>query len=82
MAGLKTLLKPSRILRQRALYRGLFGGNRAWMGVGAVMWTYKTIRKLFSGGDPSARYIEELKPGERLVITHPEPAPKRRRKRS
>lgn len=76
------LLKPSRILRQRALYRGLFGGDRLWLSVGALMWGWKFLRRTFQGGDPTARYIEELKPGERLVITHPEATSRRKRRRS
>jgi len=80
MAGFKTLLKPSRILRQRALYRGLFGGDRFWLGLGAVMWVWKNARKMVSGGEPTTRYIEELKPGQRLVITNPDMGEKAMRK--
>lgn len=82
MAGLRQLLKPSRVLRQRALYRGVFGGDRLWLSVGAVMWVWKFMRRTLKGGDPTARYIEELKPGERLVITHPESKSRRQRRRS
>ena len=34
------------------------------------------LRSLFAGGEPSTVFIEELKPGQRLVISHPDAAKK------
>jgi len=73
MSGLPKLLRPSVLLRRRALYAGLLGGNRFWMGVGAVMWLWGKLKgSLFGSADPITRYARELKPGERLIISHPE----------
>jgi len=78
--GFKALLKPTVLLRRLAMQRGLFGGDRFWLGVGGAMWLAKTMRKMVSGGEPTPRFIEELKPGQRLVITNPEPVSKPSRK--
>lgn len=81
MSALRNLLRPSKLLRRRALYQGLLGGSRGWLSVGMVMWVWGFLKRFFAGGDPLTRYMEELQPGERLVIAHPEPAPSRRKAR-
>lgn len=80
MGNLLRLLRPIRFLRRRAIYSGVFGGSRGWMAIGGIIWAGRQIRSLFGGGDPSTVYLEELKPGERLVIAHPESGRKKRRK--
>ena len=76
MGSLLKLLKPLRFLRRRAIYSGVFGGNRTWLAVGGAAWVARWIRSLFAGGEPSTVFLEELKPGQRLVITHPDAAKK------
>lgn len=72
MRNLLRILRPARFLRQRAIYSGLFGGNRGWLMVGGAAWVMRWLRGLFAGGDPATVYLEELKPGQRLVVSHPE----------
>jgi hypothetical protein len=47
MAGRPRLLSPTAFLRRSALYKGLFGGNRGWLAVGAVMWGPRVLSRLF-----------------------------------
>lgn len=54
------LLRPSMILRRNALYKGLLGGSRAWLAVGAVIWGRNAMKKVFGRS-------EELVTTERLV---------------
>jgi len=81
MSVFRQLLHPSKLLRRRAMYKGLLGGSRGWLSIGLVMWTWDFLKRFFAGGDPLTRYMEELQPGERLVIAHPEPALSRRKAR-
>lgn len=74
-------LRPSIFLRRRALYAGLLGGNRFWMGIGAIMWLWGKSKGALGAGDPITKYARELKPGERLIITHPEASKKRRKRK-
>jgi len=71
MRNLLRLLRPARFLRRRAVYSGLFGGNRTWLAVGGLAWALRWVRSLFGSGDPQTVYLEELKPGQRLVVSHP-----------
>ncbi len=56
---------------RRATLKGLFGGDRRWMAVFAVMGTVKLLRRIAgSGKDPKPAYRAELRPGEALMIRH------------
>ena len=54
---------------RNAVQKGLFGGNRTWMTVFAVMGAAKVMRRI-AGRTQDIVYREELKPGQGLVITH------------
>jgi hypothetical protein len=41
------VLRPSVLLRRQALYKGLFGGSRGWLAVGAVIWGRKFAKRAF-----------------------------------
>ena len=71
MRNLLRLLRPARFMRRRAIYSGLFGGNRTWLAIGGLAWVMRWVRSLFGAGDPQTVYLEELKPGQRLVVSHP-----------
>lgn len=61
-----------RLLRSRSLARGVFGGDRLWLGMAILLWGGRFARRFLSGGTPQTVYLEDLNPGERLVIAHPE----------
>lgn len=69
-------------LRLAGLRRGLLGGSRIFIVIGAVAWGLRVIQLVTRR--ESLALATELKPGEALLITH-EPGPvkggKRRRKR-
>lgn len=81
MKNLLRILRPARFLRQRAIYSGLFGGNRTWLMLGGAAWGMRWLRGLFGAGEPSTVFLEEIKPGQRLVITHPEATKKKSRRK-
>ena len=70
-----------RLIKRKVLSKGLFGGDRKWLALGGVIFVFGRIRSVLGFGDPEPVYIEELKPGERLVTAHSEP-PRRRKRRS
>lgn len=47
--------------------RGLFGGERSWMILGALLWAPRLARKF---GGKSEQYVltERLEPGDTLVL--------------
>lgn len=51
------------------------------MGIGAIMWLWGKSKGALGAGDPITKYARELKPGERLIITHPEASKKRRKRK-
>ncbi|MEA2828997.1 MAG: hypothetical protein QOG43_3436 [Actinomycetota bacterium] len=55
-------------LRRLGLARGL-GKSNAWLAVGVTAWALQTLKK-FAAKEPKVVYREQLKPGQRLVISH------------
>lgn len=78
--GLKRFLKPSVLLRRKALRSGIFGGQKGWLGVWVIMFLWRRIKGLFGFADPEPVLIEDIGPGQRFVIAH-EPSTKRRKVR-
>jgi hypothetical protein len=39
-------LSPGYQLRSRALRKGVFGGHRGWLVIGAIVWAPRVMRKL------------------------------------
>ena len=56
-------------LWRNAVQKGLFGGNRTWMTLFAVIGAAKLMRRM-SGSVPETVFKGELKPGESLLISH------------
>lgn len=75
------LLRPVRLIKRRALLKGLLGGDRTWLVLGIIVWLGGKIRSLFGGGEPVAVYTEEIGSGERFVLAHVDAPTKKRRKR-
>jgi hypothetical protein len=64
-----------RILRwalRRGVRRGLLGGERLWLVVGAGALLLRMARKAFKK-EPELVFSERLGVGERLIITHRPP---------
>lgn len=58
-----------RFLLRNGIRRGLLGGSRPWMVVGAVGLVLRVARK-FAGNEPEVVFRDELKPGEAVVVAH------------
>jgi hypothetical protein len=57
------------IIWRAAVRNGLWGGQRHWMALFAVLGTVKIVRRL-AGSVSEVVYSEKLEPGQALVITH------------
>jgi len=69
-----TTIKPTsgrilRILRKNGLRRGILGGNRAWAAVAVGTWGYSQLKRL-SQRSAEVVFSEELKPGQRIIISN------------
>ena len=58
-----------RSLIRLGVVRGLFGGNRGWLALGAGAAGLKLLGKMTSK-EPKVVYSERLDPGQTLVVTH------------
>ena len=58
-----------RSLMRLGVVRGLLGGNRGWMALGAVAGGLRMLGKL-AAKEPKVVFSEQLDPGQTLVITH------------
>ena len=58
-----------RSLTRLGIYRGLLGGNRGWMALGAVAVGIRGLGRL-AAKEPKVVFSEQLDPGQTLVITH------------
>jgi hypothetical protein len=67
MARRTSALSPFAALRRNALYKGLLGGHRGWMAVGAVVWGGRFVRKAF-GRTEKVVATEVLQPGQVLRL--------------
>jgi hypothetical protein len=61
------LLSPTAALRRNALYKGLLGGQRAWMAVGALVWAPRLMKKAL-GRTEQVVLTEKLEVGQALRI--------------
>lgn len=61
-----------RSLLRRGLRRGLFGGERLWLIVGAAALLARMGLKAFRKG-PELVFSEKIGVGDRLIITHRPP---------
>ena len=73
------LLKPSVVLRRNALYRGLLGGSRGWLAVGALIWGRGLLRRAL-GKQEQVLTVEKLTKGQGLRINAIGPTSRRQRR--
>jgi hypothetical protein len=62
-----SLLSPTAYLRRGALYKGVFGGSRGWLAVGAVVWGPRLVRKAM-GRNEEVVTTEVLRPGDVVCL--------------
>jgi hypothetical protein len=67
MARSTRAFSPTAALRRNALYKGLFGGSRGWLAVGAVVWGPRLMKRLL-GRNEKVVATEVLKPGQSLYL--------------
>lgn len=79
--GLKRLLKPSILLRRKALRSGVFGGDKKWLSIFVTMFLWRRVKALFGFGDPQPVYVEEIGAGQRFVVAHEDNSTSRRKRR-
>ena len=74
------ILRPIRLIKRKALLKGVFGGDRKWLFAGGVVFVGGKIKDLVGFGEPEPVYTEEVEPAQRLVVAHA-PATSRRKRR-
>ncbi len=75
MRSFLRFLRPMAFLRRKAVLSGLLGGNRKWLYWGGAAWVLHWIGGLLGTGQPEAKYIRTLEPGERLLVVHESESP-------
>ena len=59
-----------RLWLRRGLRRGVVGGDRVWIWIGAGALGLRLATRLFSGEGRAVRYRRPLNPGQSIVIRH------------
>ena len=67
MARRSRALSLTAALRRNALYKGLLGGSRGWMAVGALVWGPRLMKRAL-GRNEQVVATERLEPGQALRI--------------
>jgi hypothetical protein len=60
------------LLRRNGVQKGIFGGSRGWAAVAVGTWGYTTLKKM-ARRESELVLREELKPGDRLIISNDRP---------
>jgi hypothetical protein len=58
------------LLRRKAILAGVLGGQRKWLVWGGFAWVFHWLGRIFGGGEPKARYTQEVSAGERVFVIH------------
>jgi hypothetical protein len=70
----------ARYLREQTIVEGVFGGRKLWLGLGALLWGARAIRRA-SGRTERVVLREVIQPGERIVISQlPRKVPRKQRR--
>jgi hypothetical protein len=70
----------SRYLREQTIVEGVFGGRKLWLGLGALLWGFRALRRA-SGRTERVVLREVIQPGERIVISQiPRKVPRKQRR--
>jgi hypothetical protein len=74
-----SLFSPVALLRRNALYKGVFGGGRGWMAVGALLWGPRLLKRVF-GRSEEIVATEKLTKGQFVRIEAIAPTTRRERR--
>lgn len=80
MALVPRALRPTVLIRRKAIYSGFLGPSTFWKVVGGVMFGRSTIKKVF-GRNEEVVDVSSLGPGRFLQLITAEPTTRRERKR-
>jgi hypothetical protein len=72
---------PRSVVSQRAVTRGVLGGDRLWRGVAAVMLGSSFLKRTF-GRTEEVLTVERLRPGESVLVRTIAPTSRRERRAS
>lgn len=72
-------LSPFTFARRQGLYKGLLGGSRGWLIVGAAVWSGRLLRRAV-GRNEEVVALERLEPGQVIRLEAIEPPTRRQRK--
>ncbi len=67
MARRVSPFNPLPLARRSALYRGVLGGDRSWLMIGAVVWIPKLLKRAF-GKNEEVVLTEKLMPGQAIRV--------------
>ena len=76
---LPRLLRPSVLIRRKAMYAGFLGSSRFWKVVGVFVFGKRTIAK-FLGKQPEVIDVSSLGPGRAMQLITAKPITRRRRR--
>jgi len=79
VARKSSLLSPTALLRRNALYKGVLGGRRGWMVVGALVWGPRLLQR-FVGRQEQVLTTEKLVAGQTIQIQAVRPPTRRQRR--
>jgi hypothetical protein len=81
MALIPRMLRPSVLIRRKAMYQGFLGPSTLWKVVGVVVFGKSTIKKFF-GKNPEVIDVSSLGAGRVMQVTTAKPMTRRARKRA
>ena len=61
------MLRPTVVLRRNALRKGVFGGHKGWLAVGALLWGRGWLKRTF-GRNEEVLLTETLRKGQWLRL--------------
>lgn len=79
MALVPRPLRPSVLIRRKAMYSGFLGSSNFWKVVGVVVFGKRTIAKFF-GKQPEVIDVSRLGPGRVMQLVTARPVTRRRRR--
>lgn len=79
MALLPTLMRPSVLIRRRALYQGVLGNSWFWRIVAGVVFGRSLLKRVF-GRHPQHLGTIELKPNRSMMVQTIKPLSRRQRR--
>jgi len=80
MALIPRMLRPSVMIRRKAMYAGFLGPSTLWKVIGVVVFGKSTIKKFF-GKNPEVIDVSSLRAGRVMQVTTSKPLSRRSRRK-